>query len=92
MAKSEQIVNTAAQPSTVTPQMITEGFMQQVRQSTKDLLAAQQKFTIRLSPAKKNEPKYEIVGVNGYNYQIERGKSVEVPETVYNILVEAELI
>lgn len=71
---------------------VTESFMQNIKQSTKQMLDAQPKHKIRLPNARKGQPNYEIVGVNGYNYQIKRGEQVEIPETVFNILVEAELI
>jgi hypothetical protein len=81
-----------AAPEVKVEERVTEGFMNRVKLSTKQQLDAQPKHTIRLPNAKKNDPNYEIVGVNGYNYQIKRGESVQVPETVFNILVEAELI
>jgi hypothetical protein len=93
--KSEMIVNTAvAQPQVVAPAspMVTESFMRDVRLSTKQQLDAQEKFTVRLPQARKSEVNYVVVGVNGHNYQIQRGVSVEVPETVYNLLVEANII
>jgi hypothetical protein len=83
-----------AQPAPVvlTPAMVTEGFMAAQRASTKASLDAQPKKQIRLPAARKNDPQYEVVGINGYNYQIKRGVEVMVPQAVYDLLVEAQLI
>lgn len=37
----------------------------------------------------RNEQKYVFVGVNGVNYQIERGKDVDVPFPVMRVLQDA---
>lgn len=62
-------------------------------QDTKDALAAQPKRTIRLHqvpPDSTDRPlPDEYVHVNGYGYLIQRGVEVEVPETVYEVLVQA---
>jgi hypothetical protein len=72
--------------------MVTESYMQGIQQSTKAILDAQPQREIRLMAARKGELNFEIVGVNGYNFQIQRGVAVKVPQTVYDILVEANLI
>jgi hypothetical protein len=57
--------------------------------STKEKLAAQDKFTIRLRPESKEKPGEQTVQINGYLFQIKRGEQVRVPKSVYDILVEA---
>lgn len=66
--------------------------MQSIYAKTKDMLDAQPKFAIRIPAAKKGELPYQIVGINGYNYQIMKGVEVKVPETVYRILQESDVI
>ena len=64
-----------------------------VRLSTKQLLDAQPKRTVRLKKNEdKNAPNYETVCINGHTFQIMRGFEVQVPQTVYDILDEAGLI
>jgi hypothetical protein len=82
----------ADEPATTTPADITSTYMRDRQLTTKHMLDLQPKHRVRLTAAKKGEPNYEVVGVNGYNFQIKRGVEVEVPETVYNLLVNAELI
>lgn len=35
---------------------------------------------------------FETVNINGYTFQIQRGKEVEVPESVYEVLSQANII
>lgn len=35
---------------------------------------------------------FETVSINGYTFQIQRGKEVEVPESVYEVLSQANII
>lgn len=35
---------------------------------------------------------FETVNINGYTYQIQRGKEVEVPESVYEVLSQSNII
>jgi hypothetical protein len=72
---------------------LTDKEIEQVALSTKQLLDKQQKFKIRIR--KDSDPKmpnYETVQVNGYTYTIMKGVDVEVPETVRDILVNANII
>lgn len=85
MAKEEKVLSVAEE-------RVTPSYMQDQRRSTKEQLDAQPKVKIRIPPAKKGDLPYEVVGINGYNYQILKGKEVEVPETVYRILQEANII
>lgn len=66
--------------------------MVSMRQTTKMLLDAQPKQRVRLVAAAKDAPNFETVQINGYTYQIKRGVEVEVPQTVYDALEEANLI
>ncbi len=69
---------------------MTEGEMDRLTTDTGAVLAAQPKRTIRLyqEPGARKLPE-ETVSVNGYNYVIQRGVEVEVPQTVYEILEQA---
>lgn len=85
---------------------LNEKDMDQVTENTGDLLAAQDKVKVRLhlnaetkqkleaqeKAGKKVEWPYQAVQVNGYIYQIQLGKTVEVPQTVAEILEQAGLI
>ena len=57
---------------------------------TKEDKAMKEKVTIRL-PRDPNEKQQEVtVGINGIFYKIQRGKSVEVPRAVAEILENSE--
>ena len=58
---------------------------------TKEVLAAQPKKTVRLYQRPKGEvPLPDVfVGINGHNFQIQRGIPVDVPEAVYEILMNS---
>jgi hypothetical protein len=61
------------------------------RMRTKALLDAQPKRKIRLRQAPNGQPKLPdaFVGVNGHNFQLQRGIDIDVPETVFELLYEA---
>ncbi len=86
---------------------MTEAQMEQAALSTGAQLALQDKKTISLylEPEKKLELQRlvdagtqniqwpcEVVSINGYIYTIKRGVEVEVPMTVYEVLVNAGMI
>lgn len=85
---------------------VTEKEMENVTLNTKEILDQQDKVKIRLhlppdqlnklkaaeEAGKKMEWPSQSVQVNGYIYQIQLGKSVEVPQTVAEILEQAGLI
>lgn len=71
---------------------ITEADMNHFKMTTKAALDAQPKREVRLVVRGKGEPNYETVCINGYLLQIQRGVAVEVPQVVYEILAEANLI
>ncbi len=78
-------------PKTVSP-VLSIAQMDQVVKTTAQILAAQPKQRVKLR--KLEDPKalnYETVQVNGHTFQIMRGVEVEVPQTVYDILVESGL-
>jgi len=72
---------------------LTAQEMEQVSLGTKEQLDKQPKFKIRIrkDPDPKM-PNYETVQVNGYTYTIMKGVDVEVPQTVRDILIEANII
>lgn len=57
------------------------------------MLEKEKKFNVRIKPEKEN-PKYvtERVFVNGECIQIPVGEDVEVPETVYKLLIRKGVI
>jgi hypothetical protein len=86
--------------------VMQEKDMQKVTETTAQILAKQKKVKVKLYlstedrqkleaavAAKKNvQWPYETVQINGYTYQIQRGKEVEVPESVYEVLSQANII
>lgn len=52
-------------------------------------LALQPKRKVRIPFRDDIKQKFVMVWVNGHSFQIARGVDVEVPQTVYEILVEA---
>lgn len=74
------------------PVMITEAEMLRLKEETAELLALEPKRRIRLQKSTNPKaPNYETVQINGYLFQIMRGVDVEVPEGVYQILVQSGL-
>lgn len=85
---------------------LSEQEIDQMAKATGDILADQDKVRVKLflsaDEKKSLEAKIaagqtvnwpsEIVIVNGYTYTIHKGKDVEVPQTVKEILEEAGLI
>jgi|GEM_PF-4012857 len=51
-----------------------------------------QKLEAAEKAGKKVQWPYETVNINGYTFQIQRGKDVEVPEAVYEVLSNANII
>lgn len=86
--------------------VITEKEMAEAEKTTAQLLKDQPKVKIRIflpkdekdkleaakESGKKVEWPFEIVSVNGHNFQIQKGIEVEVPQTVAEILEQAGLI
>jgi hypothetical protein len=86
---------------------MTDADMEKVALDTGAQLAKQPKktITLHLEPEKKQELQRlvetgdkniqwpcEVVSVNGYNYTIKRGVEVEVPMTVWEVLMNAGMI
>lgn len=85
---------------------MTEREMEQIAENTGEELAKQDKVKVRLhldgdmrnkleaqqKAGKEVAWPYHPVQVNGYIYQIQLGKTVEVPQTVAEILEQAGLI
>lgn len=67
--------------------------MIKTKEETLQGLRAEKQYTIRIKPDSK-QPNYvtERVIVNGVDYLIEVGKTVEVPETIYNVLLKKNII
>lgn len=71
---------------------VTDAQMQQDTELTAQTLREEPKKTVMLSPADAasgTSLSDVTVNVNGHTYQIKRGVEVEVPQTVYNVLVDA---
>lgn len=72
---------------------VTEAQMDQATADTGEALSEEPKKTVRLHQTPPNSTDApladEVVVVNGYTYQIQRGVDVEVPETVRDILEQS---
>lgn len=67
--------------------------LEQAVMTTKEWLDKEPKFTIRIrKDTDPKAPNYETVQINGYTFTIMKGKDVEVPKTVRDILMEANII
>ena len=67
--------------------------LEQAVLSTKELLARQEKFKVRIrKDDNPKAPNYETVQINGYTFTIMKGIDVEVPQSVRDILIEAGII
>lgn len=85
---------------------LSEVEMDTITKSTADLLKEQDKVKVRLhlpqdqlnklksaeESGKEVQWPYQTVAINGYIYQIQLGKSVEVPQSVADVLEQAGLI
>lgn len=85
---------------------MSEAQMQSVTTNTAEALKAQPKKKVRLYLApeekkrleeqekagKKVQWPSEFVGINGHNFVIHRGKDVEVPQSVYEVLEHAGMV
>lgn len=91
-AKEEEI-NKQIESIEVNLPEITEAELIKNSLSIKDQLDKMPKRTVRI-PINEQNPKDLVVPVtiSGYTYQIKRGESVEVPEEVERILIEAKYI
>ena len=80
--------------------------MEKITEDTAELLAKQDKVKVRLyipadvkqkleaqeKAGKEVQWPYQAVQINGYIYQIQLGKTVEVPQSVADILEQSGLI
>lgn len=85
---------------------MSDGDIDQVTRSTAELLAEQPKRKIKLHLPQEEMAKlkaaqdngkivdwpYEVVSINGHIFQIQKGKEVEVPQSVADVLEQAGLI
>ncbi len=72
---------------------VTDAQMDRMSRDTGAVLSEQSKKSVRLYqvPAGSTDAPLmdEVVQINGYTYQIPRGQDVEVPESVYDVLVQS---
>jgi intergrase/recombinase len=85
---------------------MSEKDMEKVTENTAEILKKQEKVKVRLylPPEQKQKLEaamaegknvqwpYQVVAINGYIYQIQLGKTVEVPKSVAEVLEHAGLI
>lgn len=85
---------------------LSEADMQNITNNTAEALRSQPKVKIRLhldpeerkrleeqeKAGKKVQWPAEFVGINGHNFLIHRGKEVEVPQSVYDVLAHAGMV
>lgn len=75
-----------------TSKPVLESDMVNMKNTTKAALDAMPKMPVRLVARPKDQLNFETVQVNGYTIQIQRGVQVEVPQLVYELLENANLI
>lgn len=71
---------------------ITNTQMDQEAKKWGEILAKQPKRRIKIKPKNDKDKEPVPVGINGYFYYINKGETVEVPESVALILEEADYI
>lgn len=95
---SEQITKQTAK--------MTDGAIDGLAASVGEQLAKQKKVKVKLHLPTQERQKleaakaagknvlwpFETVNINGYTYQIQRGIEVEVPESVYEVLSQSNII
>ena len=88
------------------PNRVTDAQLDQASNAIGKALAKQKKVRVKLylsteeqqklkaaeEAGKKVQWPFETVNINGYTYQIQRGVEVEVPESVYEVLSQANII
>lgn len=86
--------------------ILSDAEMQNVTSATAEVMREQDKIKVKLYLDPEEKQKFEaqeragklvqwpaeFVGVNGHNYLIHRGKEVEVPRSVYEVLENAGLV
>lgn len=70
-----------------------DSMQKEIHRAMKDFFAKEKKVRIKI-PADPLNPTNDsvTVQVNGYTFLIKRGESVDVPESIANILTEAKYI
>ncbi len=72
------------------PEELAQSIQAQVKsigKRTAALLKAQRQIKVQVPIDKLNKSdKYAVVGINGWNFQIEKGKPVKLPEAVVKLL------
>lgn len=71
---------------------LVEADMVRMKNKTKEALDKMPKMPVRLVARPKDQVNFETVQINGYTIQIQRGVQVEVPQLVYELLENANLI
>ena len=73
---------------------LTEKDMQKIEKETGAALKKEAKVRIKIpgDPLNKNDHSPVPVTINGYRYEIKRGETVDVPETVAKVLERAGYI
>lgn len=96
----------AAEPKKTNKAVLSDKDMEKVTLTTAEQLKRQKKVNVKLylDPGKRKELEaalaagkkvvwpYTTVQINGYTYQIQYGKDVEVPESVAEVLKNADMI
>lgn len=88
MAKTEKALHDAAGEAEAPAQTASIQHGTMVR-TTAEILAKQPKRAVRLPTRDDVKQRFVMVWINGHSFQIKRGVDVEVPESVYKILVES---
>lgn len=95
----------AEQPK-VNTKPVTDATLDQVAKTVGQQLAEQPKSKVKLHLSNEERAKiqaaenagkkvvwpFETVNINGYTYQIQRGQEVEVPQSVYEVLSQSNII
>lgn len=93
LAASEVAPGHLAASATGRPNVASEASFESAARQTAATLAAQEKVRIRLYQVPKDSTDRpmpdEFVSINGHNYVIKRGETVEVPQSVYEVLEHA---
>lgn len=71
---------------------MTEAQMDKITEKTGNALANEDKIEIKIPKSELKGDNVIEIGVNGYNYLIQRGEKVKVPKTVAEILEQAGYI
>lgn len=91
MAKKDNVVNTTENVTPVVTEVNDKEIEKEAQETAKKVKTAMVRIKLPIDPLNPKDLMVPVV-INGYQWLIKRGETVEVPEQVVRILEEAKYI